>query len=230
VSPPLILVIGNKNYSSWSLRAWAAMTELGIPFEERMLGFETEEWEREIDVLSPSGLVPVLWEGEPGRGFATFDTIAILERVHELFPGKGIWPEDARARSRARSLVADFHAGYRALRGAMPMNVRSRHPGKGMTPEVAKDIERLCALWTRTREAFAGGGELLFGAFCAADAYFLPVASRFATYDVHVEGDAAAYARALLATRAMRAWTEAALEETAFVAMDEPYADSPGPA
>lgn len=171
-----------------------------------------------------SHLVPVLWEGEPGAGFATFDSIAILERLHELHPQAGIWPADARSRARARSLVADFHAGYLNLRTAMPMNIRASHPGKGMSTAVAREIGHLCRQWVRTRGRFGAGGAFLFGDFSAADAFFTPVASRFATYAVPVDGEARAYRDALLGTRSMRAWTAQALEETEFVAMDEPYA------
>lgn len=224
MSKPLTLIIGNKNYSSWSARPWLAMTELGIAFSERMLKFESEDWAKNIATLSPSRLVPVLWEGAPGSGFATFDTLAIMERLHELFPDKGFWPRDPQARARARSLAADFHAGYRALRGAMPMNLRGRYPGKGMNPEVAEDIERLTGLWTGARSEFGAGGPYLFGAYCAADAYFTPVATRFVTYGVGVEGEARAYQEALLGTTSYAMWRKAALEETEFVAADEPYA------
>ena len=220
----LTLVIANKNYSSWSARPWLTMTELGIPFAERMVKFGSADWERNIATLSPSRLVPVLWEGEPGSGFATFDTIAILERLHELFPDAGIWPRCATARAMARSLVADFHAGYQHLRAAMPMNIRSRHPGKGMSGEVAADIDRLCAHWRDARARFGSGGPFLFGEYCGADAYFAPVASRFVTYGVTLDAQAKDYQTDLLGTRAMRAWTEAALLETEFVPMDEPYA------
>ena len=223
-SPPLTLVIGNKNYSSWSARPWLTMTELGIPFAERMLKFDSEDWARNIDALSPTGLVPVLWEGEPGSGFPTFDTVAILERLHELFPEAGVWPHDGRARAHARSLVADFHAGYAHLRAAMPMNIRSSHPGKGMSREVADEIQKLCTHWRNARDRFSSGGPFLFGDFCAADAFFTPVASRFVTHAVALDPEAAGYRDALLGTRAMRAWTEAALLETEFVPMDEPYA------
>ena len=222
--PPLTLVVGNKNYSSWSARPWLTMTELGIPFVERMLKFDSEDWAASIDALSPTGLVPVLWEGEPGSGCATFDTVAILERLHELFPEAGVWPRDARARARARSLVADFHAGYHGLRAAMPMNIRSRHHGKGMSPEVAAEIDRLCAHWRDARTTFGASGPFLFGEFCAADAFFTPVVSRFVTYAVALDSATESYRDALLGTSAMRAWTEAALLETEFVPMDEPYA------
>ena len=222
--PDLTLVIANKNYSSWSARPWLTMTELGIPFRERMVKFDSDDWTDNIGTLSPSRLVPVLWEGEPGTGFATFDTLAILERLHELFPDAGVWPEDAYARTRARSLVADFHAGYGQLRGAMPMNIRSRYPGKGMTPVVAAEIEQLCSHWRDAQAHFGGDGPFLFGKFCAADAYFTPVASRFVTYAVALADDAKRYQATLLGTRSMRAWTAEALKETEFVPMDEPYA------
>ena len=224
---PLTLVIGNKNYSSWSLRPWALMTELGIPFSERMLKFDSEDWEANIDALSPARLVPVLWEGEPGSGFATFDTVAIVERLNDLHPDRGIWPSDDRARARARSLVANFHSGYAALRSAMPMNIRSHHPGKGHEPDVLADIERLTAFWRGTRAEFGTRSPYLFGNFSAADAYFLPVASRFATYDPPLDSETEEYCRALLDTRAMREWSRAARLETEFVPMDEPYADPP---
>ena len=225
---PLTLVIANKNYSSWSLRAWLVMRELGIPFVERVLKFDSEDWASNISALSPTGLVPVLWEGNAGSGFATFDTSAIFERLHELHPEAGVWPADARARARARSLVAEFHAGYATLRQMMPMNMRSRLPGKGMDATVAQEIERLCSRWRETRNEFGANGPFLFGAFCAADASYAPVASRFVTYGVSLDGTAKDYQQALLETQGMRAWTDAALRETEFVAMDEPYAERPG--
>ncbi len=227
MSQLLTLVIGNKNYSSWSLRPWALMTELGIPFSERMLKFDSEDWEANISRLSPARMVPVLWEGEPGDGFATFDTVAIVERLGELYPDRGVWPVDARARSRARSLVANFHSGYAALRSAMPMNIRSHHPGKGHEPDVMADIERLTTFWRDTRAEFGTRSPYLFGNFSAADAYFLPVASRFATYDPPMDSETEEYCRALLDTKAMREWSRAARLETEFVPMDEPYADPP---
>ncbi len=225
---PLTLVIGNKNYSSWSMRPWVALRAAGVAFRERQLKFESQDWADHIATHSPSGLVPVLWEGEPGTGFPTWDTLAIIERAHELFPAHGIWPADARARARARSICAEMHGGFRALRGAMPMNIRGRYPGKGMNPAVAKDIARITALWQSTRSEFGRSGAYLFGAFSGADAYYVPVATRLVTYGVALAGEAGAYQQALLAAPAVRDWCSAALEETEFVAADEPYATAPG--
>jgi glutathione S-transferase len=224
---PLTLVIGNKNYSSWSMRPWVAVRGCGIAFAERQLKFESQDWRDNIGTLSPSGLVPVLWEGDPREGFSTWDTLAIIERAHELFPDSGIWPADSRARARARSICAEMHGGFRALRGAMPMNLRSRYPGKGMNPDVAKDIERIGALWTAARMEFGRGGPYLFGAFSAADAYYAPVATRFVTYDVKLSGAAKEVQQALLDAPAVRGWTADAVKETEFVADDEPYAEPP---
>jgi len=218
---PLTLVIGNKNYSSWSMRPWVLLRGRGIPFRERLLKFETREWDEQIGKLSPSGLVPVLWEGEPGAGFATWDTLAIAERLHELFPGNGVWPADALLRAQARSAAAEMHSGFRALRGAMPMNIRSRHPGKGMNDDVAKDIARISAIWATAK------GPYLFGEFSAADAFYAPVATRFVTYGVEPKGAARDYQQRLLDSPGVAAWSADAVKETEFVAMDEPYASAP---
>jgi glutathione S-transferase len=218
MSVPLTLVIGNKNYSSWSMRPWVLMHARDIRFAERMLKFESREWTAQIGTLSPSGLVPVLWEGEPGTGFATYDTLAIAERLHELFPGHGIWPPDALARARARSVAAEMHSGFRALRASMPMNIRGRYPGKGMNDGVAQDIARIGAIWAAAKRPF------LFGEFSAADAFYAPVATRFITYGVELRGAARAYQQALLDSPSLQAWGAAALQETEVVASDEPYA------
>jgi glutathione S-transferase len=218
---PLTLVIANKNYSSWSMRPWVLLRGRGIAFGERMLKFETREWAENIARLSPSGLVPVLWEGEPGAGFATWDTLAIAERLHEIRADARVWPADARKRARARSAAAEMHSGFRALRGAMPMNIRSRYPGKGMNDEVAKDIGRISALWA------AAEGPFLFGEFSAADAFYAPVATRLVTYGVELAGAARDYQQRLLASPAVVAWSADAVKETEFVAMDEPYAAPP---
>jgi glutathione S-transferase len=216
----LTLVIGNKNYSSWSMRPWVLMRELGIPFEEKKLRFHSDEWDAEIDRWSPSRLVPVLWRGDQ----AVWDTLAISEALHEWFPGKGVWPKDDAARAFARSASAEMHSGFRDLRSSMPMNIRASHPGKGMKPEVQANIDRIEKLWSEARSRFGSGGPFLFGAFSAADAMFAPVVTRFRTYGVKVSPEAARYCEAMLAAPGVRAWLDAALQEKEFVADDEPYA------
>lgn len=226
MDPSLTLVIGNKNYSSWSMRPWVALRAAGIGFRERQLKFDSKDWADHVGALAPSSLVPVLWEGEPGTGFATWDTLAIIERAHELFPAHGIWPAEAQARARARSICAEMHAGFHPLRAAMPMNIRGRHPGKGMNAEVAKDIARIGALWTSARMQYGRAGAYLFGAFSAADAYFAPVATRFATYGVALAGAAQDYLGAVLNAPAVKEWCAAGIGEPEFVAADEPYTAS----
>jgi glutathione S-transferase len=227
MTAPLTLIVGNKNYSSWSMRAWVLLRGLGIPFNERLLKFHSQEWSQHIGRLSPSGMVPVLWEGEAGSGFATWDTLAIAERIHELFPELAAWPRDSQARARARTLCAEFHAGFRAFRGAMPMNIRSRYPGKGINPDVTKDIGRILSLWTEARKIFGAKGPFLFGAFGAADAFYAPVATRLVTYGVELKGAAREYQQALLDSPGVKAWSADAVRETEFVAEDEPYASAP---
>jgi glutathione S-transferase len=214
------LVIGNKNYSSWSMRGWVLLRALGIDFEEVQLKFHTDAWAREIDRWSPAGLVPVLWlDGEP-----VWDTLAIAETVAERWPDRHAWPRDARARSVARSVCAEMHAGFQALRQAMPMNIRGSYPGRGMSPEVAKDIDRIVASWTMCRERFGQGGALLFGAFSAADAFYAPVATRFVTYGVQLPDVARRYVDAVLALPAVQEWSTAARVEPEVIAAEEPYA------
>jgi len=222
MSASLILVIANKNYSSWSMRPWVLLRGLNLPFQERLMKFHSKDWNDNIGQLSPSRMVPVLWEGEPGAGFATWDTLAIMERLHELFPAAAVWPGDPQARARARSLCAEFHSGFRAFRGAMPMNIRNRYPDKGMNEAVAKDIARIDTLWAAAKRPF------LFGEFCAADAFYAPVATRFVTYGVELKGAASEYQKTLLDSPGVRAWSADAVKETEFVAQDEPYATPPG--
>ncbi len=219
----LTLVIGNKNYSSWSMRPWVLMKQLGIAFEEKRLRFHTDEWDAEIERWSPSRLVPVLWREDQ----AVWDTLAIAEALHEWFPRKGVWPGDAAARAFARSASAEMHSGFRDLRANMPMNIRASHPGKGMKPGVQANIDRIEKLWGEARSRFGSGGPFLFGEFCAADAMFAPVVTRFRTYAVTVGPEARRYCEAMLSAPAVRAWIEQSLQEKEFVAEDEPYAAAP---
>jgi glutathione S-transferase len=219
----LTLVVGNKNYSSWSMRPWVLMKQLAIPFEEKKLRFHSDEWDAEIERWSPSRLVPVLWRGDQ----CVWDTLAIAEALHEWFPQKGVWPKDEKARAFARSSSAEMHSGFRDLRANMPVNIRASHPGKGMNPAVQANIDRIEKLWSEARTRFGSGGPFLFGAFSAADAMFAPVATRFRTYGVKVSPEATRYCEAVLAAPGVRAWIDAALQEKEFVAEDEPYATAP---
>jgi len=219
----LELVIGNKNYSSWSMRPWVLLKQAQIPFEEVQLKFEEAGGKlgvAGIQKYSAAGKVPVLLiDGEP-----VWDTLAICETAAELFPKKNLWPEDELARRVARSACAEMHSGFQALRSRMPMNIRSRYPGKGMTPESRKDIDRVVALWTGCRERFGGSGTLLFGRFSVADAFFAPVVMRFHAYAVPLPRVAQEYCETVQALAAVREWCDAARRETEFVAEDEPYA------
>jgi len=217
---PLKLAIGNKNYSSWSMRPWVLLTQAGIAFEEIQLKFTDEGKAEGIEPYSPTRQVPVLIvDGEP-----VWDTLAICEAVAELFPQKDLWPADARARRMARSICAEMHAGFRNLRGAMPVNIRASLAGKGMNPAVQRDIDRIVEIWESCRERFGRNGELLFGQFTIADAYYAPVATRFLTYAVRLPPAAQRYADALLQLSAVREWMAQARRETEFVRADEPYA------
>ena len=205
----LTLVIGNKNYSSWSMRPWVLMRQLGIAFDEVKLRFHSEEWQRHIARWSPTGLVPVLWRGEQ----AVWDTMAIVETLAEWFPGHGVWPAEPAARAFARSISAEMHSGFRSLRSTMPMNIRASLPGKGMTATTAQDIARIESLWAEARRRFGAGGPFLFGAFSGADAMYAPVVTRFATYGVPLTAPLMSYANAVMALPAMQQWVTAAHAE-----------------
>ena len=219
----LTLVIGNKNYSSWSMRPWVLMKQLGIPFDEVKLRFNSLEWNAHIERWSPSRLVPVLWRGDQ----SVWDSLAIMETLNEWYPDKAVWPRDGKARSLARSAAAEMHSGFRDLRSSMPMNVRGSYPGKGMSPEVQVNIDRIEQLWTEARSRFGADGAFLFGAFSAADAMYAPVVMRFKTYAPKLSPECARYCEAMLAAPGVRAWIDEALKEKEFVAEDEPYSTAP---
>ncbi len=214
------LVIGNKNYSSWSMRPWVLLRQAGIAFEEVQLEFNADARAQGAEAYSPTGLVPVLL----ANGAPVWDTLAICETIAEMHPQQGLWPAQARARQVARSICAEMHAGFRDLRASMPMNIRSAHPGKGMNPAVRRDIDRVAAIWQSCREDYGRNGALLFGSFGVADAYYAPVVMRFMTYAVDLPPVARAYADAVRALPAVQEWMAAARRESAFVAADEPYA------
>jgi len=219
----LKLVVGNKNYSSWSMRPWVLLRQAQIPFEEVQLKFSQSDGGLTVpgvEKYSAAGKVPVLMiDGEP-----VWDSLAICETVAEMFPDKYLWPEAPQARRFARSACAEMHSGFQNMRGKMPTNIRGRYPGKGLTPESRKDIDRVVALWTECRERFGGAGSLLFGKFSVADAFFAPVVMRFQAYAVKVPPVAQEYCEALKALAAVREWCDGARRETEFVPADEPYA------
>jgi glutathione S-transferase len=221
--PDLALAVGNKNYSSWSMRPWVLLRQAGIPFREIQLWFDADGHIPEAKQYSPAGQVPVLLVD----GAAVWDSLAICEAVAEMFPEKRLWPRAAPARAVARSVCAEMHAGFRSLRSAMPMNIRASLAGKGMSPAVEHDIARIRALWSDCRNRFGSGGTLLFGHFTVADAYFAPVAMRFITYGVTLAPAAREYVEAVCKLPAVTEWMNAARRETAFVAADEPYATKP---
>ena len=213
-----ILIIGNKNYSSWSLRPWLALRHAGIPFDERLLLLCGENWKEAIAAVSPSGRVPVLLHGE----HTVWETLAIIEYANELFPDAGLWPEDRDARAAARAVAHEMHAGFTALRNHMPMNLRRLDlTGKGRGPGVDDDIDRICEIWRDCRSRYGAGGDFLFGPFCAADAMYAPVVTRFDTHGVDLDETCAAYSRAVLTLPAFVEWREAALQEPWIVPEDE---------
>lgn len=205
----LTLVIGNKNYSSWSLRPWLVLKQAGIAFRERYIPIRSAAWSAQIRELSPSGRVPALVHGE----LRVWDSLAICEYLAERFPEKQLWPADVAARAAARSVSAEMHSGFQALRQNMFMNIRRRWPGRGRTPETLADIERITAIWNGCRARHAAMGPFLFGSFSIADAMYAPVALRFQTYEVNIDGAAGDYARVLLGLPALQEWVTAAHAE-----------------
>jgi glutathione S-transferase len=206
------LVIGNKNYSSWSLRPWLALTQAGVAFEQIRIPLDQPDTRARILEHSPSGRVPCLIDG----ALRVWDSLAICETASERYAGGALWPSDADHRAHARAVTAEMHSGFAALRTHMPVDIRARRPERGAAalarPDVAADIARIMALWG---ECLArSGGPMLFGAFTIADAFYAPVITRFMTYGVVLPSRLADYADAVLALPAMRAWTEAAQAET----------------
>jgi len=211
------LIIGNRNYSSWSLRGWLATSQSGIDFETELVRLSEPGSHAALLRHSPAGRVPVLVHGER----VVWDSLAIIEYLAERCPDAGLWPADADARAMARSIAAEMHAGFAALRANMPMNLRKALPGKGRGPGVAADIERIGAIWREARSRFGQGGPFLFGPYCAADAMYTPVAARFRTYGVTLDPACQAYADAALAWPAFLAWQQEALEEPWIIPEDE---------
>ena len=208
----MTLIIGNKNYSSWSLRGWLACKQSGLAFEEITVPLYGEEWddEKKTDELAPSsGKVPILWDGE----CVVWDSLAIIDFLADRVGRDRFWPRDETARGMARSMVAEMHSSYLALRRQLPMNVRRRVEGHQISAEARGDIVRILGLWAEARARFGKGGPFLFGAFGAADIIYAPVVSRFISYGVTVPGFAVAYMQAVWEHEWMQNWVHAAEAE-----------------
>jgi glutathione S-transferase len=213
----LTLIIGNKNYSSWSFRPWIALTTLGISFEEVMISLDAPDFKERVGKISGTGKVPALADGD----IHTWESLAILEYVAEKFPAAGMWPADAAARAHARAVAAEMHAGFRALRDECPMNFRRPVRKRYLSPVALVNVGRIEALWTECRSRFGAGGPFLFGRFCAADAMYAPIVSRLHTYAIDVGPVARGYMQAVMDLPAWADWKAAALKEPWVLPEDE---------
>jgi glutathione S-transferase len=225
----LQLVIGNKNYSSWSMRPWLVLKEAGIPFEETVMrldyGVPDSVFKREIVKLNPAGRVPVLIDGD----LVVWDSLAIVEYVAEKFPEKPLWPADPKTRARARSVVAEMHSGFGALRTHFGMNIEAalQHVGPRVLaeqPQTRADLERIVQMWSELLATYQG--PMLFGAFSIADAFYAPVIKRIVTYGLPVPPVIKAYIDRVQALKSVAAWTQDALAEHDFLAANEDYRSS----
>ncbi len=216
----LKLIIGNKNYSSWSLRPWLAMRHAEIAFEEEVvrLDFDGEgPTNNHLKVYSPAGKVPVLFHGDTH----VWDSLAILEYVAELYPDRGLWPKDRATRARARTAACEMHSSFTALRAELPMNVR-RAPSRVPCSEAAQaDVERIVELWNACRSDYGNDGPFLFGGFSIADAMFAPVCNRLSIYDIPIDAAASAYIDAVLGMPAYLEWKDAAEAEPWIIDAEE---------
>ena len=222
----LKLYVGNKNYSSWSMRPWVLMKQAGIAFEEVMVRFDAftpeSKFKHTLANLSPAGKVPVLQSG----ALAVWDTLAIAETLAEMFPDKHLWPRDAAARAHARSICAEMHSGFMGLRANCPMNIEAHLPEQGALiwrdkPAVRDDVDHLVHMWRDLLQAH--GGPMLFGEFSIADAYFAPVCTRIKTYALPVPDAIGAYVDRVCALPGVKAWVDGALAEHDFLDFEEPY-------
>lgn len=222
----LTLYIGNKNYSSWSMRPWVLLKQTDIAFEEAMVRFDSFDagsaFKTTLHDLTPTGKVPLLTDGN----LAVWDTLAIAEYLAEQYPEKNLWPTERTARALARSVCAEMHSGFTHLRGNCPMNIEAHLPQQGALIwrdklGVRADVQRLVSMWDALLQAH--GGPLLFGAFTIADAYFAPVCMRIQTYALPVPESISAYIQRVCALPGVKAWIDAALAEKDFLDFEEPY-------
>lgn len=226
----LKLYIGNKNYSSWSMRPWVLLKQAGIPFEEVMVRFDSfaanSQFKQALGAVNPTGKVPVLVDTEVAGGLAVWDTLAIAEYLAEKFPEKQLWPSEVAARARGRSICAEMHCGFAALRSHCVMNIEASLPEIGQRvwrdqSAVRADVARIVAMWSDLLQAH--GGPMLLGDFSVADAYFAPVAMRLKTYALPVPAPISAYVARVCALSGVQAWIADALAEKDFLDFEEPY-------
>lgn len=210
------LVIANKCYSSWSLRPWLLMKQLGVAFDEILIPLDLPDTKAKVLQHSPAGKVPILIDGD----VTVWESLAIMEYVGETF-GVAVWPADRKARAMARSVAAEMHAGFQALRSACPMNLGRKYAPKDRGEAVSRDVKRFCEIVAQARARFGAGGPFLFGAFSAADAMYAPLATRLDTYSITLDATARAYVDAILSLPAFQEWRSAGLEEQWIVEADE---------
>ena len=220
------LYIANKNYSSWSMRPWVLLRQVGIDFEEVYVRFDSfapdSNFKASLKAVNPVGKVPVLVHDD----LDVWDTLAIAEYVAEKFPEKMLWPTAVAQRARARSICAEMHSGFTGLRSACPMNIEAQLPEIGALalrdkPAVHADLDRICSLWSGLLAEH--GGPMLFGDFTVADAYFAPVVMRLKTYALPVPADVAAYMERVCALPGVKAWIDDAMAEQDFIDFEEPF-------
>jgi glutathione S-transferase len=213
----LHLIIGNKNYSSWSLRPWMALAMAGIPFHETIIPLDTPDTKRQIAEFSPAGRVPILRHGR----LAIWESLAIMEYLAETFPDKHLWPKALSARAMARTVANEMHAGFQALRDACPMNLRRPRKPIVVGDDVVANVRRIEEIWRGCRSRFGKSGKFLFGRFSIADAMYAPVVTRLHTYAFEVADDTRSYMESVMDCEPFRQWKEAALRETWIVPSDE---------
>jgi glutathione S-transferase len=213
----LSLIVGNKNYSSWSFRPWIAMKAAGIAFTEEVISLDARDFKERVSKISGTGKVPVLDD----NGVHVWESLAILEYLAERFPGARLWPSDAAARAHARAISSEIHAGFVPLRRACPMNMWRPVKKRELADDAMVNVRRIESMWRQCRERYGAGGPFLFGTFGAADAMYAPVVSRFHTYDVAVGAAARAYMDAVMALPAWAEWYAAALKEPWALPEDE---------
>jgi len=212
-----LLIIGNKNYSSWSLRAWLAVRKANMDFEEKRIPLDTPEFFKEIVRYSPTRRVPVLQD----KGRVIWDSLAIAEYANDAYAGGRLLPQDAAVRAIARAATAEMHSGFAALRGGMPMNIRASDRVVSQNDALSADIRRVIELWRTCRQEFGAGGNWLFGQFSIADAFYAPVTFRFTTYSVPLDTVEREYVNHVQSDPDVRAWVAAAPEETEVIAAEE---------